>query len=254
MARFMAERGRADYAALWRWSVDDLEGFWAAIWERFEAGGPFGRVLADASMPGAEWFPGARLNYAERLFRGKPGDRVAILHASELRAARALDLGGAARADRPHPRRPAGPRRRARRPRRRLPAQRARDDRRVPRDRLAGRRVVVRGARVRRPQRVRPLRPDRAEGAARDRRLPLRRARLRPPRRGRRDRRRDRRAGRAARLPRRQRLGGRLPRRAPSWSSSRCRSTTRCGCSTRPAPPACRRRSCRGRAGSCSST
>ena len=39
-------------------------------------------------MPGAEWFPGARLNYAERLFRGKPDERVAILHASELRAAR----------------------------------------------------------------------------------------------------------------------------------------------------------------------
>ncbi len=85
MARFMAERGAADYDALWRWSVADLEGFWAAIWERFDAGGAFGRVLADASMPGAEWFPGARLNYAERLFRGKPDERVAILHASELR-------------------------------------------------------------------------------------------------------------------------------------------------------------------------
>ncbi|HKH16085.1 MAG TPA: acetoacetate--CoA ligase, partial [Solirubrobacteraceae bacterium] len=85
MARFIAERGVADYAALWRWSIADLEGFWAAIWERFEAGGELGRVLPDASMPGAVWFPGARLNYAERLFRGKPGDRVAILHASELR-------------------------------------------------------------------------------------------------------------------------------------------------------------------------
>jgi acetoacetyl-CoA synthetase len=85
MARFMAERGAEDYAALWRWSVDDLEGFWAAIWERFDVGGSYDRVLADASMPGAVWFPGARLNYAERLFRGKPDDRVAIVHASELR-------------------------------------------------------------------------------------------------------------------------------------------------------------------------
>ena len=85
MARFMAERDVADYAALWRWSVAELEEFWAAIWERFEAGGTYDRVLADASMPGAEWFPGARLNYAERLFRGKPDERVAILHASELR-------------------------------------------------------------------------------------------------------------------------------------------------------------------------
>ncbi|HKH19055.1 MAG TPA: acetyl-coenzyme A synthetase N-terminal domain-containing protein, partial [Solirubrobacteraceae bacterium] len=85
MARFMAERGARDYHALWRWSVEDLEGFWAAIWERFDVGGSYDRVLADASMPGAVWFPGARLNYAERLFRGKPGDRVAILHGSELR-------------------------------------------------------------------------------------------------------------------------------------------------------------------------
>jgi len=85
MARFMADRGAEDYAALWRWSVDDLEGFWAAIWERFDVGGGYDRVLADASMPGAVWFPGARLNYAERLFRGKPDERVAIVHASEAR-------------------------------------------------------------------------------------------------------------------------------------------------------------------------
>jgi acetoacetyl-CoA synthetase len=85
MARFMADRGAQDYAALWQWSVDDLEGFWAEIWERFDVGGTYDRVLADASMPGAVWFPGARLNYAERLFRGKPDERVAIVHASELR-------------------------------------------------------------------------------------------------------------------------------------------------------------------------
>src|SRR5919107_3940691 len=85
MARFMADRGAPDYDALWRWSVEDLAGFWAAIWERFDVGGGYDTVLADASMPGAVWFPGARLNYAERLFRDKPDDRVAILHASELR-------------------------------------------------------------------------------------------------------------------------------------------------------------------------
>jgi acetoacetyl-CoA synthetase len=85
MARFMADRAVDDYAALWRWSVDDLAGFWAAIWERFDVGGGYDRVLANAAMPGAVWFPGARLNYAERLFRGKPDARVAILHASELR-------------------------------------------------------------------------------------------------------------------------------------------------------------------------
>src|SRR5918992_4562360 len=84
MARFIADRGVSDYHELWRWSVDDLEGFWAAIWDRFDVGSQYERVLADASMPGAVWFPGARLNYAERLFRGKPDERVAIVHASEL--------------------------------------------------------------------------------------------------------------------------------------------------------------------------
>jgi acetoacetyl-CoA synthetase len=85
MARFMAARGAADYDSLWRWSVAELDQFWAAIWERFAVGGTYERVLADASMPGAVWFPGSQLNYAERLFRDKPDDRVAILHASELR-------------------------------------------------------------------------------------------------------------------------------------------------------------------------
>ena len=46
MARFMAERGVEDYAALWRWSVEDLEGFWAAIWERFEVGGDVRRACS----------------------------------------------------------------------------------------------------------------------------------------------------------------------------------------------------------------
>ena len=85
MARLMADRGAADYEALWRWSVEDLDGFWGLIWERYGELGEHGPVLADASMPGAVWFPGTELNYAERLFRGKPGDRVAVVHASELR-------------------------------------------------------------------------------------------------------------------------------------------------------------------------
>jgi acetoacetyl-CoA synthetase len=63
-----AERGLelADYDALWQWSVDDLEGFWAAIWDFFgvEADGDRGTVLAEREMPGARWFPATRLNYA----------------------------------------------------------------------------------------------------------------------------------------------------------------------------------------------
>jgi acetoacetyl-CoA synthetase len=85
MARLLRERGLSTYDELWRWSVDDLEGFWAAMWERFGVEGTYQRVLASKAMPGAEWFPGARVNYAGHLLRDKPGDRVALIHGSELR-------------------------------------------------------------------------------------------------------------------------------------------------------------------------
>src|SRR5918999_1245190 len=65
-----------DYHALWRWSVDDLEAFWGAVWDFFgiEASRPYTRVLGRRAMPGAEWFPGARLNYAQHFLRGeRPG-------------------------------------------------------------------------------------------------------------------------------------------------------------------------------------
>ena len=92
-ARAVGREG--DYADLWQWSVDDLEGFWASIWEHFDvqASTPYERVLGDRSMPGAEWFPGTRLSYAEHLFRGKDDDAVAIRHASELRGAAELTWG-----------------------------------------------------------------------------------------------------------------------------------------------------------------
>lgn len=75
-----------DYSKLWRWSVDNLEEFWATIWNNFDMEGGYREVLSSRNMPGAHWFPGARLNYAERLFRSKPSERVAIRHASESRA------------------------------------------------------------------------------------------------------------------------------------------------------------------------
>ena len=58
-----------DYDELWRWSVADLEGFWAALWDFFgvRAHAPYERVLSARSMPGARWFEGARLNYAEHM-------------------------------------------------------------------------------------------------------------------------------------------------------------------------------------------
>jgi acetoacetyl-CoA synthetase len=75
------------YEDLWQWSVDDLDGFWSAIWEFFDvqADGDPQPVLASREMPGAQWFPNASLNYAEHVFRGKSDEEIAILHASELR-------------------------------------------------------------------------------------------------------------------------------------------------------------------------
>jgi len=77
-----------DYDALWRWSVTDLEGFWSSIWDFFgvQADGGYERALGSREMPGAEWFSGASLNYAEHVFAGRDDAAgVAILHASELR-------------------------------------------------------------------------------------------------------------------------------------------------------------------------
>ncbi len=92
-----SERGLelGDYQALWRWSVDDLDGFWRAIWDFFEvrADGDPGTVLASREMPGARWFPDVALNYAEHAFAGKDDGEVAILHASELRELDELTWG-----------------------------------------------------------------------------------------------------------------------------------------------------------------
>ncbi len=92
-----AERGVdvTTYPDLWRWSVSDLEAFWNSIfdWFRVEHDGEREPALASREMPGAEWFPGVRLNWAERAFAGKPDDQVAILHASELRELEEITWG-----------------------------------------------------------------------------------------------------------------------------------------------------------------
>jgi acetoacetyl-CoA synthetase len=85
-ARFVQQRTGAsltDYQSLWRWSVDDPAAFWGALWEYFELGAPPDRVLDDAEMPGAQWFPGVRLNYVDQIVRNARTDRPAILHVSE---------------------------------------------------------------------------------------------------------------------------------------------------------------------------
>ncbi len=75
------------YDALWAWSVADIPAFWAAVWDFLEirASAPYERVVDDlAHFPGAEWFPGARLNMAENLLRYRD-DRVAFIFKGETR-------------------------------------------------------------------------------------------------------------------------------------------------------------------------
>ncbi len=84
------------YAELQRWSVDDLEGFWGAIWDFYEirAHSPYRRVLGRRTMPGAQWFEGARVNYAEHLVgREEDRDRIALLAQSQTRPPLQLTFG-----------------------------------------------------------------------------------------------------------------------------------------------------------------
>ncbi|PRC43904.1 acetoacetate--CoA ligase, partial [Mycobacterium sp. ITM-2017-0098] len=72
-----------DYHALWQWSVNDIEGFWAALWDYFDLGERAQPVLEHAGMPGARWFPGTTVNYADQVVRNARTDRPAIIHVSE---------------------------------------------------------------------------------------------------------------------------------------------------------------------------
>ncbi|MET1073679.1 MAG: acetoacetate--CoA ligase [Umezawaea sp.] len=95
-----AERGLdfADYAELWTWSTTDLEAFWGAIAEFFDVAfhSPPERVLGAATMPGAQWFPGAALNYAEHALRsgaGRADDDLAVIFHREDGLAENLTYG-----------------------------------------------------------------------------------------------------------------------------------------------------------------
>jgi acetoacetyl-CoA synthetase len=100
-ARWVAEhRGvhTSDYAELHEWSVRDIGGFWSALAEfsgvRFhdQPSAPLG----SREMPGAEWFPGATLNYAEHALAGGPGRAdgdLAVIFAREDGLERTVDYG-----------------------------------------------------------------------------------------------------------------------------------------------------------------
>jgi acetoacetyl-CoA synthetase len=88
--RWLAERkglSFTDYQALWEWSVREVEAFWASLWEFFDirASTPYTSVLSGHHMPGARWFAGSRLNYAEHVFRNATSDHPVLMARSERR-------------------------------------------------------------------------------------------------------------------------------------------------------------------------
>jgi acetoacetyl-CoA synthetase len=89
--KWLQKRGLAfgSYYELWSWSVDDLEGFWGAIWKYFDVAEADYPVIGERKMPGARWFEGAELNFAEQVFRRKR-EGISIVAKSERKAERDL--------------------------------------------------------------------------------------------------------------------------------------------------------------------
>jgi acetoacetyl-CoA synthetase len=81
-----------DYDALWQWSVTDLNGFWQSIWDyhQIRSHTPVEKPLLERRMPGATWFKGATLNFAEHVFAQSRTDQPAIISHSEAGARREL--------------------------------------------------------------------------------------------------------------------------------------------------------------------
>jgi acetoacetyl-CoA synthetase len=85
---WLEARGRPlpGYDELWSWSTHDVGGFWRSIADFFETGLD-GRALPDTVMPGARWFPDARLNWAERTLRmdGRSDEDMVLIGRSQTR-------------------------------------------------------------------------------------------------------------------------------------------------------------------------
>jgi acetoacetyl-CoA synthetase len=77
-----------NYADMWEWSVDHLEDFWESIWRYFNISSysPYKSVLSSYKMPGAKWFEGSRLNYAEHIFIQESEAYPALIFKSERQA------------------------------------------------------------------------------------------------------------------------------------------------------------------------
>ncbi len=82
----------SDFSQLYQWSIDNIPDFWATMWDfaEIKASKPYDRVIDDITrMPGAQWFEGARLNFAENLLRYRD-DQVAIIFKGEGQTATRL--------------------------------------------------------------------------------------------------------------------------------------------------------------------
>jgi len=98
LTRFMrwleSERGLSfgSYDELWQWSITDVNGFWQALWDYFciQSSAPHTCALEKRVMPGAVWFPGARLNFAEHVLRNERDDVEALLYLNEREPLKAL--------------------------------------------------------------------------------------------------------------------------------------------------------------------
>jgi acetoacetyl-CoA synthetase len=103
MGRFLdgveARTGRhfPDYEAAWQWSVENLEEFWRAVWDEcgLVSHTPFPAMLGERAMPGAEWLPGATLNYAEHIARSLAERPEAVRLVSRSQTTGAEDWTGA---------------------------------------------------------------------------------------------------------------------------------------------------------------
>ena len=72
------------YEDLWRWSVDDVSGFWSSVWSFFDvqSSTPYDRVVSGTTIPRTTWFSGAHLNYAERAL-ARTGSGIAVVARSQ---------------------------------------------------------------------------------------------------------------------------------------------------------------------------
>jgi acetoacetyl-CoA synthetase len=77
------------YDELWRWSVDDLEGFWGSVWKYFDVSDADYPVLQERRMPGAKWFEGSELNFARRILEGT-FEGTALVSRAERRNLKAM--------------------------------------------------------------------------------------------------------------------------------------------------------------------